>query len=77
MPKHAGVAGPQSGRTPRTRAEELGTDPAGFRADVSYDSVNGVPTSMKRPGGKYEDRAEAAQPVPGRRHSDPTPFNKR
>ena len=73
---HTGVTGPQSGRTPRTRAEEVGTDPAGFRADVSYDATVGLPAGMKRSGGQYDDRAEAAQPQAGKRPSDPTPFRK-
>jgi hypothetical protein len=49
-----GPVGPQSGRTPRSQAEKIGTDPAGFVEGPAYDATAGIPKGAGMPTGKYE-----------------------
>jgi hypothetical protein len=60
-------------RTPRNRALEVGSNPAGFRPGVPYNNQGGHPTGVGYPGGSYKDEAEAAQPraVPPSPHAKP------
>lgn len=51
--------------TPRNRALDIGTAPAGFAGGIAYDPKAGVPQGTPGQGGKYRDPAEAAQPRAG------------
>lgn len=62
---HKGPTGPQSGRTPRSRAEEIGADPAGFKEGPPYDVAGGHPITKAQPEQRYEDAASAALPTAG------------
>lgn len=55
-----GLKGPQSGRTPRTQAESIGTDPEGFKEDPPYDMKGGHPITKDFPEGKYAERPMSA-----------------
>lgn len=50
-----GLKGPQSGRTSRTQAEAIGTDPEGFKEDPPYDMQGGHPVTKDLPKGEYKE----------------------
>jgi hypothetical protein len=49
-----GTKGPVSGRTPRTRAEEM-NDAKNFDEGPKYDYQNGHPVTQKMPSQDYKD----------------------
>lgn len=74
--KHRGIRPPAQPRTLRSIAEEKGTVPAGFPADLAYDDEAGAPVGAGV-AGTYRDSAEQARPSPGAgqaKGSDPKPF---
>ncbi len=46
-------------RSPRKRALEIGTDPAGFTGDVPYDTQGGHPVTSELSEAVYEEQAPA------------------
>lgn len=58
-------------RSPRKRAEEIGTASGGFPADLPYDPSQGVPASEV--GGTYQCPVGDASPKSGGAPA-PTPF---
>ena len=60
-------------RTPRTRAEQIGTASQGFTPET-YDATAGVPTGAGMPTSKYKDAADAAQPKAEPRAAHGVPF---
>jgi hypothetical protein len=60
-------------RTPRKRAEQIGTVPAGFADGIAYVPSAGVPATDKQKG-EYHDRAMAAEPKVGPHGLDAKPF---
>lgn len=72
MPPPA-ATGPQSGRTPRSRALEIGTRPEGFQESPGANPGQGQPSGPGYPAGTYEDRGVTA-PVPTAPAYNPTPF---
>lgn len=71
MPPPAAV-GPQSGRTPRSRALEVGTSPQGFEGGPGL-SPSGQPAVPGVPAGTYRDSGRT-EPVPTPPAYNPTPF---
>lgn len=69
-----GPTGPQSGRTPRTQAEKLGTSPGGFSEQPGYDPTAGTPTGKDYPSSTYKER-ELKSPSGGKPMEIPTPFS--
>lgn len=57
-----GPKGPVSGRTPRTRAEEM-NDPQNFKDGPAYDFVDGHPITKEAPLQPYVEKALPA-PAP-------------
>ena len=51
--------GPTTLRSPRSRAIDIGTDPAGFSAELPYNPQAGHPTGTDYPGtaGTYQEPA--------------------
>lgn len=64
-----GPVGPVSGRTPRSQAEKIGTDPSGFEDGPAYDITAGHPTGKGMPTGEYKD-AKMKVPAGGEPVSD-------
>ena len=68
-----GTTGPQSGRTSRSQAEKLGTDPEGFVKAPEYDAQGGHPITPAMPSQTY--KAEQLKPGTDSKPIDPsTPF---
>jgi hypothetical protein len=57
-------------RTSRTRALEIGTDPAGFDEKMDYDPQAGHPILPGLPGGHYVEQPPQISP------SGPAPINQ-
>lgn len=67
---YKGIKGPVSGRTSRTRAEEIGTDPSGFTDQgPGYFSQGGHPITSKLPAQPYKEAPE----IPGANVKVPSP----
>jgi hypothetical protein len=66
---------PGSLRSPRKRALEIGTTPAGFEDPLTgaYDPQAGVPVSHEARGGSYTDKVTGV-PDPGAPVQGPSPF---
>ena len=53
---HKGPVGPQSGRTPRSQAESIGTDASSFKEDgVKYDPTLGHVITKEQPKQEYKE----------------------
>lgn len=70
--------GPTTLRSPRSRAIDVGTNPAGFSEDVAYDSQAGVPTGAEYPvggsGGTYQEQPPAVSDGGSAPINQPSPF---
>jgi len=63
MAGYKGIRVP-SGRTPRTLAEDMGTNPKGFTGALTYSPDSGtMVTAGLSAGQSYKDEATAAQPA--------------
>lgn len=70
-----GPSGPVSGRTRRTQAEDIGTNPEGFKDGPPYDYTAGHPITRQQPSQQYEDKSASVTPKPGKGPLDiPAPF---
>lgn len=63
-----GPVGPQSGRTSRSQAEKIGTDPSGFKDGPAFDPVSGTPVTREMPKQEYK-------PTPMKEGGDAKPMN--
>lgn len=68
-----GPTGPQTGRTPRTQAEKIGTDSSGFVNAPDYNAQGGHPNGAGMPGGVYTHN-EPASPDAGPLPTQPNPI---
>lgn len=71
-----GPKGSSSGRTPRTQAESIGTEAAGFeKLDANYDAKAGHPTGKGMPPAQeYKPREIPNPKESGGKNFDPKPF---
>lgn len=70
---YQGPTGPKSGRTPRSQAERIGTDPSGFEGMPGYFPQGGHPIMPNLPAQPYN--YVDADPTPsGGASYDPMPF---
>lgn len=67
-----GPTGPQSGRTPRTQAEEIGTSKEGFVEGPAYDPKAGHPITKDFPQQQYKE--QQMKPVVSQPINIPAPF---
>lgn len=67
-----GPTGPQSGRTGRSQAESIGTDPEGFTGAPGYHVQGGHPLTAGYPTGVYSEADPALTSTPS--GFDPMPF---
>lgn len=68
-----GPVGPDSGRTGRSQAERIGTDPAGFKDGPKYDPKAGVPVTADSPQQQYKPMP-MSPPTGGQQVSASVPF---
>lgn len=68
-----GPVGPESGRTPRTQAESIGTDASNFVKAPEYFSQGGHPVGPGMPAKPYSEAPQRA-PAGGGQVPDPSPF---
>jgi hypothetical protein len=61
-------------RTPRKRAEEIGTTSKGYEGQVGYNPVLGVPEILGMPTGEYSEAAKSAHPKEGGSPQHLNPF---
>lgn len=69
---YKGPVGPVSGRTPRSQAEKMGTDPSGFKEGPAYDAKGGHPVTAEQP--KQEYKPAALKAGGGKPMEIPAPF---
>jgi hypothetical protein len=68
-----GTVGPQSGRTSRSQAESIGTDPQGFVKAPEYFPQGGHPVKPGMPAQEYKE-TPMREPSGGGSVPDPSPF---
>ena len=68
-----GTTGPQSGRTSRTQAEDIGADPEGFAEAPNYNVQGGHPVGNGLKADTYSEKGTA--PSTGGKTFDPSPFS--
>jgi hypothetical protein len=68
-----GTTGPQSGRTPRTQAEDIGADSEGFTEAPNYNVQGGHPVGNGLKADTYTEKV-TAEPSTGGKTFDPSPF---
>ena len=68
-----GTVGPESGRTPRSQAESIGTDAAAFVEQPPYFPHGGHPAGPGMPSQDYKE-TPAREPSGGGSVPNPSPF---
>lgn len=68
-----GPVGPDSGRTGRSQAEQIGTDPAGFKDGPKHDPKAGIPVTPEFPQQQYRP-TPMSPPTGGQQAGVPAPF---
>lgn len=66
--------GPTTLRSPRSRALDIGTNPAGFTEELPYDVEGGHPVSSETPQGTYQGQAPAVSEGGSAPINQPSPF---
>jgi hypothetical protein len=69
-----GTTGPQSGRTSRTQAEDIGADAEGFAEQKGYNNQGGHPLGNGLKNDQYSENVTTTPTESGAKF-DPSPFS--